>query len=211
MNGGLMRNRLHLLIDRLMTPLGELILLADESGYLRAIDWTDHETRLHDLLSRQYRGMHITLEPARNPFDLASALDAYFQGHLASLHSLPVSTGGTPFQRNVWQALRAIPAGRTISYGTLAQRLGRPAAVRAVGLANGANPIGIVVPCHRVIGADGSLTGYGGGLFRKQWLLDHERTHKTLSAGKPLCEQPHSDRPIASRSHYFFHHDVDRP
>jgi methylated-DNA-[protein]-cysteine S-methyltransferase len=82
---------------------------------------------------------------------------------------------GTDFQRTVWQALRRIPCGTTISYGELARRIGRPAAVRAVGLANGANPVGVVVPCHRVIGADGSLTGYGGGIERKRWLLAHER------------------------------------
>ncbi len=86
---------------------------------------------------------------------------------------------GTPFQRDVWAALREIPVGKTLSYGALAAKIGRPKAVRAVGLANGANPIGIVVPCHRVIGADSSLTGYGGGLDRKRWLLNHEGAHYT--------------------------------
>jgi len=86
-----------------------------------------------------------------------------------------VQTAGTPFQRAVWRALREIPRGATESYSKLAQRIGRPTAVRAVGLANGSNPIGIVVPCHRVIGANGSLTGYGGGMERKRWLLEHER------------------------------------
>ena len=84
------------------------------------------------------------------------------------------ATAGTPFQRSVWAALVEIPAGETVSYAALARRIGRPAAVRAVGLANGANPVGIVVPCHRVIGSNGALTGYGGGLPRKAWLLRHE-------------------------------------
>jgi methylated-DNA-[protein]-cysteine S-methyltransferase len=98
----------------------------------------------------------------------------YFAGDLGAIDKLPVKTAGTPFQRAVWNALREIPRGATESYGQLAERIGRPTAVRAVGLANGSNPIGIVVPCHRVIGANGSLTGYGGGMERKRWLLDHE-------------------------------------
>lgn len=172
-----MHNQLRLFIDRMMTPLGELILLSDEVGNLRAVDWTDHEERMRRLLSQHDRAAHVTMEPSRNPFGLTSALESYFGGDVECLQSLTVATGGTVFQRSVWQSLRSIRAGETISYGSLAQRLGRPAAVRAVGLANGANPIGIVVPCHRVIGANGSLTGYGGGLKRKQWLLDHERKH----------------------------------
>jgi methylated-DNA-[protein]-cysteine S-methyltransferase len=100
---------------------------------------------------------------------------AYFSGELTAIDTLPVATGGTEFQRLVWSELRRIPCGASISYSELARRIGRPAAVRAVGLANGANPIGIVVPCHRVIGANGTLTGYGGGIERKRWLLAHER------------------------------------
>jgi methylated-DNA-[protein]-cysteine S-methyltransferase len=101
-------------------------------------------------------------------------LSAYFAGHVESIDTLAIATGGTTFQRRVWSALRAIPAGRTVSYQALAAAIGHPRAVRAVGAANGANPIGIVVPCHRVVGTDGSLTGYGGGLDRKRWLLSHE-------------------------------------
>jgi methylated-DNA-[protein]-cysteine S-methyltransferase len=100
---------------------------------------------------------------------------AYFAGNLTAIDDLPVATGGTDFQRQVWRALRQIPCGETISYGELARRIDRPAAVRAVGLANGSNPISVVVPCHRVIGSDGSLTGYGGGIERKRWLLTHEQ------------------------------------
>jgi methylated-DNA-[protein]-cysteine S-methyltransferase len=100
-----------------------------------------------------------------------------------AIHGLLVETGGTVFQRSVWAALRKIPVGQTLSYRALATRLRCPKAVRAVGLANGANPVGIVVPCHRVIGSDGSLTGYGGGVARKRWLLDHE------GAGLAYAEQ----------------------
>ena len=132
------------------------------------------------LLARHYGADTFTLIPAQSPSGVASAMAAYFDGNIQPrIQSLlPVATEGTAFQKSVWQALRSIPAGETISYGELAKRLGNPAAVRAVGLANGANPIGIVVPCHRVIGANGSLTGYGGGLERKQWLLNHERQYQ---------------------------------
>jgi methylated-DNA-[protein]-cysteine S-methyltransferase len=98
----------------------------------------------------------------------------YFKGEIGVLKDLPVATAGTPFQTTVWKALRRIKSGTTISYAELARRIDKPRAVRAAGLANGQNPISIVVPCHRVIGSDGSLTGYGGGLSRKQWLLAHE-------------------------------------
>jgi len=172
-----MHNQLRLFMDRMMTPLGDLILLSDESGNLRAVDWADHEQRMRRLLSLHYRATHVRMEPRRDAFGLTSALESYFNGDLECLRSLPVATGGTVFQRRVWQLLRSISVGEPISYGTLAKRLGRPTAVRAVGLANGANPVSIVVPCHRVIGVDGSLTGYAGGLQRKQWLLDHERKH----------------------------------
>src|SRR6185437_637184 len=104
------------------------------------------------------------------------------------IDAILTATAGTAFQREVWRALRDIPAGQTISYGELARRIGRPAAVRAVGLANGANPIGVVVPCHRVIGANGSLTGYGGGLHRKEWLLAHERAHTGHDVSAPQAE-----------------------
>jgi len=97
-----------------------------------------------------------------------------------SIDHLRVATVGTPFQQRVWAALRTIPCGETMSYGDLARRIGQPSAVRAVGLANGANPIPIVVPCHRVIGASGQLVGYGGGLHRKQWLLAHERARPAI-------------------------------
>ena len=170
-----MPNKLRFLTQTLATPIGELVLISDEDGRLRATDWTNYDERMRRLLARHYGADTFTLTPAQSPSGVASAMAAYFGGDIHAIDSLPVATEGTAFQKSVWQALRVIPAGETISYGELAKRLGNPAAVRAVGLANGANPIGIVVPCHRVIGANGSLTGYGGGLERKQWLLNHER------------------------------------
>jgi methylated-DNA-[protein]-cysteine S-methyltransferase len=165
---------LDLLIDRLATPIGELIVIADRDGCLRTIDWTDHEPRMKRLLDRYYGKGRYTLTPRRDPGGLSSAMRRYFKGEIGVLAGLPVATTGTPFQSSVWKALRRIKDGTTVSYGELARRIGKPRAVRAVGLANGQNPISIVVPCHRVIGSDGSLTGYGGGLERKQWLLKHE-------------------------------------
>ncbi len=111
---------------------------------------------------------------ARGSSPAAAVLGRYFAGELKAIDRLKTANGGTAFQRKVWAALRTIPARATTSYGELAARLGMPKAARAVGLANGANPIAIVVPCHRVIGANGTLTGYGGGLARKRWLLAHE-------------------------------------
>jgi len=166
---------LRFFLDRVSTPIGDLLIVADSEGNLRAAFWTDDDNDLRRVLEGQYPGKRVELGPAVDPHGLRDALRAYFAGDLHSIDKLPVETGGTQFQREVWRALRDIPCGSTISYGELARRIGRPAAVRAVGLANGANPVGVVVPCHRVIGANGSLTGYGGGIERKRWLLDHER------------------------------------
>ena len=161
-------------IDRTATPIGELIIIADGDGKLRTIDWTDHEARMKVLLDRYYGKGRYTLTPKRDPGGLTSAMRRYFKGEIGVLKDLPVATSGTDFQTSIWKALRKIKDGTTISYGELARRIGKPKAVRAAGLANGQNPISIVVPCHRVIGSNGSLTGYGGGLHRKQWLLAHE-------------------------------------
>ncbi len=161
-------------VDRLATPVGELVIVADAAGRIHAIDWTDHEARMRRLLDRYYGRGRYTLSPARDPGGLTKVMGSYFKGDIAIIDTLPVETTGTPFQRSVWQALRKIRRGTTISYAELALRIGNPRAVRAAGLANGQNPIGIVVPCHRVIGSNGTLTGYGGGLPRKKWLLEHE-------------------------------------
>jgi methylated-DNA-[protein]-cysteine S-methyltransferase len=161
-----------LAFDRIPTPVGEALVMWDAALRLRVFDWTDYEPRMRRLLERHYGP--VAPKAAVAPPAMKAALSAYFDGDLTSLGAIECATGGTPFQRAVWAALRGIPPGTTLSYGALAKRIGRPAAVRAVGLANGANPIGLVVPCHRVIGADGSLTGYGGGIERKRWLLRHE-------------------------------------
>lgn len=170
-------------LERLDTPTGPMLIVTDDDGCLRAIDWEDHEPRLHELLRRQYPDP-VALRASVRRSDAARAVEAYMEGELDAIAELPTATGGTAFQRTVWKALRAIPGGQTISYGELARRIGQPSASRAVGLANGSNPIAIVVPCHRVIGANRSLTGYGGGLDRKRWLLIHERTWHPLPSSQ---------------------------
>jgi methylated-DNA-[protein]-cysteine S-methyltransferase len=175
-----MSARQELLVDRIETAIGELILVADREGSLRAVDWLDYEPRMLRLLQRQFGKGGFVLKPSKNPNGLSDKLRRYFAGEVTAIDDLPVAAVGTTFQREVWRALRSIPVGTTCSYGELAQRIGRPRAVRAVGTANGSNPVGIVVPCHRVIGSDGSLTGYGGGMERKRWLLDHENERNRL-------------------------------
>jgi methylated-DNA-[protein]-cysteine S-methyltransferase len=152
--------------------IGTLLLVSDDDGNVRALDFGDYEARMLQLLTTHYGD--ATLTPGAAPAAVRRALEAYFGGDLTAIDDIPVATGGTPFQRTVWAALRRIPAGTTTSYGALAATIGRPSAMRAVGLANGSNPVSVIVPCHRVIGADNSLTGYGGGLARKRWLLEHE-------------------------------------
>lgn len=169
-----MPETLTLRLDRAPTPIGLLLLLADEQNRLRAVDWLDYEDRMRLLLRRHYGPQGTRIVSDRDPGGLTARMTAYFAGELAAIENVPAATNGTAFQRAVWQALRNIPCGEAISYSELAQRIGKPAAVRAVGHANGANPVGVVVPCHRVVGRDGSLTGYGGGLDRKKWLLAHE-------------------------------------
>ena len=164
-------------IEQMPTPIGTMVLVTDDAERVRALDWDDHLPRMVRLLQRQYSSPHIALDrytERKRPSAARKALEAYFEGNIAALDHVGVETGGTLFQRTVWAALRRIPAGQTTSYGALASTIDRPRAMRAVGLANGSNPIGIIVPCHRVIGASGALTGYGGGLARKQWLLEHE-------------------------------------
>ena len=161
-----------LYLDRIATPVGEGLLVTDAEGFLRAFDWATHEDRMHLLLRRQ--NPPTVLREGRAPDAIRGGLETYFAGDLGALAKIRWRTGGTAFQRVVWAALCTIPVGETVSYKRLAERIGKPNAMRAVGLANGANPVGIVVPCHRVIGSNGSLTGYGGGMDRKQWLLTHE-------------------------------------
>lgn len=159
-------------LDRIDTPVGTVLIVTDTDGAVRAFDFVDYEARMMRLLNRHYDA--VTLSDGTAPEAVRAAVAAYFAGDLTALDGLVVKTGGTEFQRQVWAALRTIPAGETRSYGQLAAAIGRPSAVRAVGLANGANPVGVIVPCHRVVGANGTLTGYAGGLERKRWLLAHE-------------------------------------
>ena len=161
-----------LILDRVETPVGVALVVVDEKGVLRAFDFADYEPRMRKLMSRHYPGMD--LNPGRAPDRLRAAVARYFEGDMDAFDGVAWATNGTDFQRKVWDALCTIPAGETLSYKGLAERIGKPSAMRAVGLANGSNPVAIVVPCHRVIGANGSLTGYGGGLPRKKWLLSHE-------------------------------------
>ena len=161
-----------LVVDRFDTPIGVALLATDEDGVLRAFDWSDHEARLRTLMGRYNPG--VVIDTGVAPARLRADLTAYFDGDLVAIERIAWRTRGTDFQLSCWRALCDIPVGSTASYGRQAARIGRPKAVRAVGLANGANPVGLVVPCHRVIGADGTLTGYGGGLHRKRWLLRHE-------------------------------------
>jgi methylated-DNA-[protein]-cysteine S-methyltransferase len=151
-----------------------LVLLAFEKGEEFAQRW----------LARRFGDLAWKEHP--DPAGAVSALRAYFEGDLAALDRVKVDTGGTEFQRAVWRELRRIPAGATISYSNLAARVARPSAVRAVGAANGSNPVAVILPCHRVIAADGTLCGYGGGLDRKRWLLEHEKV--------PLCAEAKSRR-----------------
>jgi len=160
--------------QRIATPLGTMLALADEEG-LRLLEFVDRRGLERELqgLRRRLRcavvpGRHATLDAA------AEWLERYFAGQPPG-PDLPLAPVGSPFQRAVWRALREIPAGQTRGYAELARAIGRPGASRAVGRANGANALAIVIPCHRVVGADGALTGYGGGLWRKQRLLDLER------------------------------------
>ena len=159
-------------LDRLDTPIGVALLVTDAAGVLRALDWEDYAPRMKELLRLQYGA--VVLQEARAPGDLVKALCAYFKGDLDCLRTIQWRVAGTPFQQKVWNALPKIPVGTTMSYGALAAKLKAPNAMRAVGHANGSNPISVVLPCHRLIGANGSLVKYGGGLSRKKWLLEHE-------------------------------------
>jgi len=175
---------MNLLLEHWAAPICPLLVVTDEDGVLRALEFGDYQARLERLLQDHYGDYQLREGTA--PAPLTTALKAYFDGEIEALRDVRTATGGTAFQREVWQALRAIPAGTTVSYGQLAASIGRPGSSRAVGAANGANPIPIVVPCHRVIGANGTLTGFGGGLPRKRWLLDHERRFASVAVSREL-------------------------
>lgn len=172
-----------LAVFRFDTPLGGMLCVVDP-GRLHLLEFSDRRALPAELrrLSRSVKGR---IGPGRSAVtDLVEArIHAYFAGESADF-DLPLALHGSPFQRQVWQALQQLPAGQTISYGELARRIGRPSAVRAVAAANGANQIAVVIPCHRIVAADGALTGYGGGLWRKQALLRHESANFPRLPGK---------------------------
>ena len=159
------------------TPIGGLALIVDEAGALHMVEFADCLGRIERWLTRALGGPRSSLREGRVTDMVRADFAAYFGGELEALDRLPVALTGTAFQKEVWAALRRIEPGRTFGYGAFAQKLGRPQSARAVGHANGANPLAIVVPCHRLVGADGDLTNYGGGIERKRWLLDHEARH----------------------------------
>ncbi len=163
-----------LLIDQISSPMGMMLLVSDGES-LCSLDFADYEARMMELLQKRYET--VKLVESIDPQGFSSKISAYLAGDFSSLENIPVNAGGTDFQQLVWQGLRKIPVGATLTYGELATNLGKPTAARAVGMANSLNPVAIVVPCHRVIGAKAKLTGYAGGLERKRWLLEHEGVH----------------------------------
>jgi methylated-DNA-[protein]-cysteine S-methyltransferase len=158
-------------VGKLDSPIGSVVYLTDGVA-LRAVEFAETPDRL---LSAFLRSVGPTpIDTRSDPLGVGVAIRAYFGGDIRAIEALPATPAGTRFQQRVWSLLRKIPAGRTVTYGAIADQLGTPSAARAVGAANGSNPIPIVIPCHRVIGANGTLTGYGSGVFRKEWLLSHE-------------------------------------
>jgi methylated-DNA-[protein]-cysteine S-methyltransferase len=159
------------LTDRIETPIGDMILVARD-GVLLLLEFSDSKDRV----AREMRARfgEVELQEASNPFGLSDLVRDYFAGNLHAIDALLTDGGGTPFEQQVWKELRKIPVGATASYGDIAKTLGDINLSRAVGIANARNPVAVVVPCHRVIGSDGTMTGYGGGLHRKEWLLRHE-------------------------------------
>jgi methylated-DNA-[protein]-cysteine S-methyltransferase len=162
---------MRLVLEEISSPLGP-ILLASHAAGVCALDFADCRERMEELLGARFGA--VEFETPRSQSEAARRVESYLGGELDAFEGVALDTQGTPFQERVWAALRTIPAGATRSYGEIARALGRPTASRAVGAANGRNPVALAVPCHRVIGADGSLTGYAGGVARKRWLLEHE-------------------------------------
>lgn len=169
-----------LFLDTVKTPIGNVLLVADARGVLQMLEFEDKPERWRAIFRRHFKDG--AFEKKRDLGGVSATLKRYFAGDIAALDEIAVDPQGTDFQHACWRNLRRIRAGTTTTYGALAKKMGKPAAMRAVGLANGANPIAIVVPCHRVVGSDGSLTGYGGGIERKRWLLDHEARHTRRKA-----------------------------
>jgi methylated-DNA-[protein]-cysteine S-methyltransferase len=160
-----------LFIDRIASSIGTILLVSD-GKHLCALDYAGYEHRMMKLLQARYE--QVVLQEAADPCGFSNVLRRYLAGDLACIGHISINTGGTSFQQQVWSALRKIPPGSVMTYGEMAVQLGKPPAYRAVGMTNALNPIAIVVPCHRLVGSNGALTGYAGGLDRKKWLLEHE-------------------------------------
>lgn len=174
-----------LYLTNVASPIGDVLLVTDDQ-VLVSLDYKGYEHRMMRLLEKRYGPVNLveSSEQDSQIRQLTNSIQAYLAGNLTAIDTIAVNPGGTVFQAKVWQALRSITPGTVISYGELARHLGNPAAVRAIGTTNSLNPISIVLPCHRVIGANGSLTGYAGGIERKRWLLEHEGVdlaHPSLS------------------------------
>jgi methylated-DNA-[protein]-cysteine S-methyltransferase len=169
-----------LVLETLDTPLGGFTVATDREGRLRAAEFADRRHRLDRSLGLRFARSGFELKEGATPPNISSALRDYFDGDAGAIDRIPVVLDGTDFQNKVWNALRMVEPGNPIPYSTLAARIGKPEAVRAVGAANGANPFSVVVPCHRLVGANGALTGYGGGIERKRWLIDHEAPRPRL-------------------------------
>ena len=162
---------MNFLTDRIETPIGDMILVARD-GVLLLLEFEDAMPRIERQMKARFTDFEMQL--SKNPFGLTDIMRDYFGGNIYAIDNILTDGGGTAFEKQVWSELRKIPTGTTVSYGHIARKLGDINLSRAVGTANGRNPISIVVPCYRVIGADGSMTGYGGGIARKEWLLRHE-------------------------------------
>ncbi|KTC41327.1 cysteine methyltransferase [Pseudomonas sp. ABAC61] len=169
---------MHLLLSRLDSPIGELLLATDHEQRIHALDFADHASRLHRGLRERCENHH--LDNAQPPAFALAALEAYFSGEFKALSQLSIETAGSDLQEQVWKSVREIPAGETTSYGALARKLGftDPRAAIDIGAAVGSNPIALIIPCHRVVASNGDLKGFAWGLHRKQWLLEHEKAIK---------------------------------
>ena len=159
------------LTERIETPIGPMVLVAKD-GVILLFEFEDAAGRVVRQMKARFGD--VELQSTSNPFGITETIKNYFAGDIHAFDNLLTDGGGTEFERRVWAELKRIPVGTTVSYGNIARKLGDLKHSRAVGTANGKNPIAIVVPCHRVIGADGSMIGYGGGIKRKEWLLRHE-------------------------------------
>jgi methylated-DNA-[protein]-cysteine S-methyltransferase len=163
-----------LFVDYIPSPIGTIVIVVD-GDKMCSLDFEDYSERMMKLLKRRYD--EVRLKQVADPLGFSTLIRNYFAGDYESLTAIPVNTGGTPFQQQVWTALRGITTGQTLSYSRLAAVIGRPKAARAVGMAVSLNPVAIVLPCHRVLGSNASITGYAGGVDRKQWLLRHEHAY----------------------------------